>query len=124
MLEVIACVYGVGAALVALMFVVCAESGRAGIELLERTTDIDLVMMDIMMPEMDGYETIREIRKQPQFRDLPIIAVTAQALKEDKEKCLAAGASDYLPKPVEEEKLLELCQLWTRTKSSDSRQKG
>jgi len=106
------------------MFVVCAESGRAGIELLERTTDIDLVMMDIMMPEMDGYETIREIRKQPQFRDLPIIAVTAQALKEDKEKCLAAGASDYLPKPVEQEKLLELCQLWIRTTSSDSWKKA
>jgi len=104
--------------------VVKVESGRAAIEMLERTPDIDLVLMDIMMPEMDGYETMREIRQNPKFQDLPLIAVTAKALKEDRDKCLAAGATDYLPKPVEEEKLLELCQLWTRTKSSDSRQKG
>ncbi|MDQ3096955.1 MAG: response regulator, partial [Chloroflexota bacterium] len=102
------------------MSVVFAESGRAGIALLESTPDIDLVMMDIMMPEMDGYEAIRVIRQNPQFQNLPIIAVTAQALKEDKEKCLAAGASDYLPKPVEQEKLLELCQLWIRPKSTSA----
>ena len=108
------------------MTVVSAENGRAGIEMLERTPDVDLVLMDIMMPEMDGYETMRAIRKLPQFQTLPLIAVTAKALKEDREKCLAAGASDYLPKPVEEEKLLELCKLWTRDreKPSKARQKG
>jgi len=70
--------------------------------------------MDVMMPEMDGYETMRAIRKDANFKSLPIIAITAKALKEDREKCITAGASDYLPKPVDPEKLIELIRLWAR----------
>ena len=94
------------------------ESGRAGIELLKNTPGVDLVIMDIMMPEMDGYQTMREIRKDPQFGALPILALTAKAMKGDREKCLEAGASDYIPKPVEVEELLLLLRAWlpqTRT---------
>ena len=70
--------------------------------------------MDVMMPEMDGYETMRAIRRDPSHKALPIIAITAKALKEDREKCIQAGASDYLPKPVDPDKLLELIRLWAR----------
>ena len=70
--------------------------------------------MDVMMPEMDGYETMRAIRKDPSHKALPIIAITAKALKEDRDRCIQAGASDYLPKPVEGDKLLELIRLWAR----------
>jgi CheY-like chemotaxis protein len=94
--------------------VIYAENGKDGIEALERNPDVDVVLMDVMMPEMDGYETMRHIRKDPAHKALPIIAITAKALKEDKEKCIAAGASDYLPKPVDAEKLLELIRLWAR----------
>ena len=94
--------------------VVYAENGKDGIETLERNPDVDVVLMDVMMPEMDGYETMRHIRNDPAHKKLPIIAITAKALKEDKEKCIEAGASDYLPKPVEADKLLELIRLWAR----------
>jgi HAMP domain-containing protein/signal transduction histidine kinase/CheY-like chemotaxis protein len=89
-----------------------AETGRAAIETLSASPDIDLVLMDIMMPEMDGYETIRSIRARPQFRALPIFAVTAKAMKGDREKCFEAGATDYLAKPVGPEQLLSLMRLW------------
>ncbi|RKH12628.1 HAMP domain-containing protein [Corallococcus sp. CA053C] len=94
------------------MQVVFAENGRAAIEMLNQHHDVDVVLMDVMMPEMDGYETMRAIRKDPKYASLPIIAVTAKALKDDREKCMAAGASDYLPKPVDTDKLLELVRLW------------
>jgi CheY-like chemotaxis protein len=70
------------------------------------------VLMDVMMPEMDGYETMRVIRSDPKYKTLPIVAVTAKALKDDREKCVAAGATDYLPKPVDPSKLVELMALW------------
>jgi len=95
--------------------VLYAENGRDGIAALERTPDIDVVLMDVMMPEMDGYETMRHIRKDPAHKALPIIAITAKALKEDRDKCITAGASDYLPKPVDGNKLLELIRLWARS---------
>jgi CheY-like chemotaxis protein len=94
--------------------VVYAENGKDGIATLERNPDVDVVLMDVMMPEMDGYETMRAIRKDANFKSLPIIAITAKALKEDREKCITAGASDYLPKPVDPEKLIELIRLWAR----------
>jgi CheY-like chemotaxis protein len=91
-----------------------AENGRDGIETLARNPDVNVVLMDVMMPEMDGYETMRAIRRDPAHKSLPIIAITAKALKEDREKCITAGASDYLPKPVDADKLMELIKLWAR----------
>jgi CheY-like chemotaxis protein len=89
-----------------------AENGRAGIELLKKTPDVDLVLMDIMMPEMDGYETMRAIREVPEFRSLPIIALTAKAMKGDRAKCIEAGASDYITKPVDLEQLFSVLRVW------------
>jgi len=89
-----------------------AENGRYAIDLLEKTPDVDLVLMDVMMPEMDGYETTRAIRQNQEFRNLPIIALTAKAMKGDREKCIAAGASDYITKPVDTEQLLSLMRVW------------
>jgi CheY-like chemotaxis protein len=96
------------------MNVVSAENGKDGIQMLLDNKDIDIVLMDIMLPTMDGYTTIRAIREITEFRDLPIIAVTAKAMKGDREKCLAAGASDYLCKPVEPEQLRSILRLWIK----------
>ncbi|MGZ3477136.1 MAG: response regulator, partial [Polyangiales bacterium] len=96
------------------MEVFYAENGKAGIEALGHHPDVDVVLMDVMMPEMDGYQTMRAIRQNPRFRTLPIIAITAKALKDDRDKCIEAGASDYLPKPVESDKLIQLIKLWLR----------
>jgi CheY-like chemotaxis protein len=94
------------------MDVLSAEHGREALEILARTPGIDAVLMDIMMPEMDGYQTTRAIREQPQFHDLPIIALTAKAMKDDRRKCLDAGASDYIAKPVHGEQLRSLLRVW------------
>jgi len=94
------------------MQVVAATNGRDAIELLEQTPDLSLVLMDIMMPDMDGYETMRRIRSAPKFRHLPILALTAKAMKGDREKCLDAGASDYIAKPVNTAQLLSLMRVW------------
>jgi HAMP domain-containing protein/signal transduction histidine kinase/CheY-like chemotaxis protein len=88
------------------------DNGRDAIKLLDRDPEVDIVLMDIMMPEMDGLETMREIRKIPACRDLPIIAVTAKAMKGDRERCLEAGAWDYLSKPVDTEQLLGTLRAW------------
>jgi len=94
------------------MVVLTAENGREAIAVLHGTPGIDGVLMDIMLPEMDGYETIRRIRGTAGFRNLPIIAVTAKAMRGDREKCIDAGASDYLAKPVDREQLMTLLRLW------------
>jgi CheY-like chemotaxis protein len=94
------------------MVVVSSETGRDAIRILQSEPDIDIVLMDIMMPEMDGLDTMRVIRKLPQFNALPIIAVTAKAMKGDREKCIEAGAWDYLSKPVDTEQLLAVLRVW------------
>jgi HAMP domain-containing protein/CheY-like chemotaxis protein/signal transduction histidine kinase len=94
------------------MLVSFAENGRDGIEVLERDPSIEIVLMDIMMPEMDGYDTMRAIRRIPKFRSLPIITLTAKAMKGDRDKCIAAGASDYITKPVDVAQLLSLMRVW------------
>ena len=94
------------------MQVLYAENGQAGIDILQKTPDIDLVLMDIMMPGMDGYETMRAIRRMERFSSLPIIALTAKAMKGDREKCIEAGASDYIAKPVKSDQVLSLLRVW------------
>jgi CheY-like chemotaxis protein len=94
------------------MQVLTTTTGREAIELLASKPDVAIALMDIMMPEMDGYQTIQIIRQNPSFRRLPIIALTAKAMKGDREKCLEAGASDYLAKPVNTEQLLSALRLW------------
>ena len=89
-----------------------AESGKQAIDKLEKHPEIEIVLMDIMMPEMDGYETMRLIRRKKKYKSLPIIAVTAKAMMEDRQKCLDAGASDYIVKPVNTEQLLSLVRVW------------
>ena len=94
------------------MNVISATTGRRAIELIQDQSDIGVVLMDIMMPEMDGYQTMQEIRKDPKLSTLPILALTAKAMKGDRDKCLAAGASDYVAKPVNTNELLSLLRVW------------
>jgi CheY-like chemotaxis protein len=94
------------------MTVLTAGTGREAITMVESSPDIGIVLMDIMMPEMDGYETMQVIRRNPSFRRLPMIALTAKAMKGDREKCLEAGASEYLAKPVNTEQLLSALRMW------------
>jgi HAMP domain-containing protein/signal transduction histidine kinase/DNA-binding response OmpR family regulator len=89
-----------------------AESGRSGIEILQRVPDVDAVLVDIMMPGMDGYQTMQEIRSMPEFATLPVIAVTAKAMKGDRQKCIEAGASDYVAKPVDIDQLVSVLRVW------------
>jgi len=94
------------------MNVLTATTGNEAIELIEKTPSLAIVLMDIMMPEMDGYQTMEKIRQNREYRRLPIIALTAKAMKGDREKCLEAGASDYLAKPVNTEQLLSALRMW------------
>ncbi|MFJ8267226.1 ATP-binding protein [Peribacillus asahii] len=94
------------------MEIVFAQNGKDGMSVLKENSDVDVILMDIMMPEMDGYETIYAIRKMPEYKKLPIIALTAKAMAHDKEKCIEAGASDYISKPVYIDQLLSLMRVW------------
>jgi signal transduction histidine kinase/CheY-like chemotaxis protein len=94
------------------MHVIKAENGIDALKALEEHPDADLVLMDIMMPEMDGYEAMKQIRLQRKFKDLPVIALTAKAMKDDRQKCIDAGANDYITKPVDVERLLSLMRVW------------
>ncbi len=95
------------------MKVIVGKNGKEAIEKLKANAEIiDLVLMDIMMPEMNGYDAMKIIRKEKQFEKLPIIALTAKAMKGDREKCIAAGANEYLSKPVEKEKLISMLRVW------------
>jgi len=91
--------------------VIVGKNGKEGIQKL-KNAEVDLILMDIMMPEMDGYEAMKRIRKEKKYEKLPIIALTAKAMKEDRDKCIAAGANDYLSKPVAKDKLLSLLRVW------------
>jgi signal transduction histidine kinase/CheY-like chemotaxis protein/HAMP domain-containing protein len=91
-----------------------AETGSDGIELLNRNPDIDMVLMDVMMPDMDGYATMRQIRTHERFRKLPIIAITAKAMKGDRDKCIEAGASEYISKPVDVDQMVSMMRVWLR----------
>ena len=94
------------------MKVLTATTGNEAVSLVESTPDLAIALMDIMMPEMDGYKTMQAIRQRASLRRLPIIALTAKAMKGDREKCLEAGASDYLAKPVNTEQLLSALRMW------------
>jgi len=94
------------------MEIVKAENGKIALQMLEEHPEIDLVLMDIMMPEMDGYEAMRQIRSQIKFRKLPVLALTAKAMKDDKQKCIDAGANDYITKPIDVERLTSLMRVW------------
>jgi PAS domain S-box-containing protein len=94
------------------MEVITAEHGREAIELLSQNSDVDIILMDIMMPEMDGYEAMQHIRAEKRYKKIPIIALTAKAMSGDREKCLEAGASDYITKPIDGSKLFSLMSVW------------
>ena len=94
------------------MKVIPAIDGKEALEMLQANPMTNIILMDMMMPEMDGYESIRKIRKIPAFRNLPIIAVTAKAMAGDREKCISAGASDYISKPVDIDQLISLLRIW------------
>ncbi len=94
------------------MEIVKAVNGKMALDVLEKDNNFDLVLMDIMMPIMDGYETMERMRKDIKLRNLPVIALTAKAMKNDRDKCIAAGANDYLTKPVNIDKLLSLMRVW------------
>jgi CheY-like chemotaxis protein len=94
------------------MDVVTAADGKEALARLDENPDVSIVLMDIMMPEMDGYEAMRQIRMNTRFRQLPVIALTAKAMAGDREKCIAAGASDYIAKPIDSSKLLSLMRVW------------
>ena len=96
-----------------------AERGKDGILILEQTPGIDIALIDIMMPEMDGYETMQQIRQRPAIAGVPLIAVTAKAMKGDRQKCLDAGASDYIAKPVDIDLLLALLRVWIAKTRND-----
>jgi CheY-like chemotaxis protein len=104
------------------MKVLTAENGREALDLLAKHPEVNLVLLDIMMPEMDGYETTRAIRRMEQFRSLPLIALTAKAMKEDRQKCLDAGASDYIAKPVNANQLLSMLRVWLSTQGAGQEQ--
>ena len=94
------------------MEVFSVDGGEEALETLERNPDIDIALVDVMMPEMDGYETMTRMREMPNLRDRPIIALTAKAMKGDREKCIEAGASDYIAKPVNNSHLLSMLRSW------------
>jgi CheY-like chemotaxis protein len=94
------------------MVVEIANDGEEAIAKLEEVNNVNIVLMDIMMPKMDGYAATRHIRKQNKWAKLPVIALTAKAMKDDREKCIAAGANDYITKPVDMDRLIALMQLW------------
>ncbi|MEK6556493.1 MAG: response regulator, partial [Bdellovibrionota bacterium] len=99
-----------------------AENGKVAIKQLKENPSIDLVLMDTMMPEMDGLEAMRAIRQMPQFSDLPIISLTAKAMKGDREHCISAGASDYITKPVDASNLLGMMYAWLNKKDEPKEQ--
>ena len=98
--------------------ILVAISGETALEIAQGSEPPDLILLDVMMPGMDGYETTQAIRERAQFRALPIIALTAKAMKGDREKCIAAGASDYITKPVDTDQLLSLMRVWLYDSSS------
>lgn len=94
------------------MKVLAATDGKEALKLLDENPSVDVVLMDMMMPELDGYETTSAIRQDFKYRDLPILAVTSKAMMGDREKCIAAGASDYISKPVDMDQLVSLLRVW------------
>ena len=94
------------------MKIIPAIDGKEALEKMNAHTEVSIVLMDMMMPEMDGFESIRKIRQTPAFKNIPIIAITAKAMTGDREKCIQAGASDYISKPVDMDQLISLLRIW------------